>query len=273
MSCKVIAVVNQKGGVGKTTTTFNLGVGLARMGKRVALIDCAPQGDLTICCGYPNNDEIDTTIATLMKKIINDEEIEPDEGIIHQAEGVDLIPANIELSSMDLNSNAITVIRSVHPPMVKRIFILAEWHISFPVDTKTVRFIITVLHLKSRQTVSSKRLIYQGESNRCYNEAVHYAKMLEVMIKNWRELWNCNLPFYCVQLMPYNEPSDVASWQIIRSNQESASKTIENVYLVTLVDTDESEEIHHQKMKKVSQALANAVRNVQLGEDIEYYLF
>ena len=102
MSCKVIAVANQKGGVGKTTTTFNLGVGLARMGKRVALIDCDPQGDLTICCGYPNNDEIDTTIATLMKKIINDEEIEPDEGIIHQAEDVDLIPANIELSSMDL---------------------------------------------------------------------------------------------------------------------------------------------------------------------------
>lgn len=113
-------------------------------------------------------------------------------------------------------------------------------------------------------------LWYQGESNRCYDEAVHYAKLLEIMIKNWRELWQCKLPFYCVQLMPYNEAPDVADWATIRSQQQLVSQTVDNVYLVTLVNTGEKDEIHPTKKKTVSYALANAVQNIQFGNDIEY---
>ena len=95
-------IANQKGGGGKTTTIFNLDVGLARAGKKVLLIDCDPQGDLTICCGYPNNDDIDITRTTVMERVIADKDIPPDFGIIHQAKGVDLLPANIELSDLEL---------------------------------------------------------------------------------------------------------------------------------------------------------------------------
>ncbi|MBQ6885789.1 MAG: hypothetical protein IJN56_08665 [Clostridia bacterium] len=113
-------------------------------------------------------------------------------------------------------------------------------------------------------------LWYQGESNRCHDEGVHYAKLLEIMIKNWRELWQCNLPFYCVQLMPYDEAPDVADWAVIRSQQQLAAQTVDNVYLVTLVNTGEKNEIHPTKKKDIAYALSNAVRAVQHNESVEY---
>ena len=99
--CKVIAIANQKGGVGKTTTCVNLGIGLAREGKRVLLIEADAQGSMAASLGIQEPDELEVTLVTIMEKVINDEDVEPNEGIIWHDEGIAFIPANIELAGLE----------------------------------------------------------------------------------------------------------------------------------------------------------------------------
>ena len=100
---RIIAIANQKGGVGKTTTAISLGYGLANKGKKVLLVDLDPQSSLTVCMGIDDTDSIKNSISALITKQINDVDVNNPEDYIMHHENIDFIPCNIELSAMEVS--------------------------------------------------------------------------------------------------------------------------------------------------------------------------
>ena len=120
----VIAVVNQKGGTAKTTTVENLGIGLSRQNKKVLLIDTDPQASLTISLGYPRPDDLELTLSDLLNGTITENPAALDEILIHQQEGIDLIPSNISLAGLEVSlvntMNRERILKQFLEPLRKR---------------------------------------------------------------------------------------------------------------------------------------------------------
>lgn len=101
--CKTIAIANQKGGVGKTTTAFSLGIALSSNNKKVLVVDADPQANLTTYMGFYDEDNISANLSTLIEDFIDNKEVETEQAILHHKEGIDLIPSNLNLAMTETN--------------------------------------------------------------------------------------------------------------------------------------------------------------------------
>jgi chromosome partitioning protein len=115
---KTIAIASRKGGVGKTATAVSLSVGLAQNGKSVLVLDCDPQHSATVSLGIRSADNLPTTLTSVMNAEIDDADYDPAIGIIHNAEGVDILPTNNSLAFVEL-----TLVQSMSRESVLRQYV------------------------------------------------------------------------------------------------------------------------------------------------------